>query len=77
MKKSKKVTYDEAVSHIQNRLESLERRFKETSDNFIWQTQQGGGINNIHMMDTINSLKFLYTDIAAHRDALRSLKVNL
>lgn len=71
----KKVTYDEALSFIKFRLDGLERQFKETSDRFIWQTQQGGGINNIHILDTIRALNFLYTEIAAHRDVLRSLKV--
>jgi hypothetical protein len=73
----KKVTYDEAVSFTKFRLDGLERQFKETSDRFIWQTQQGGGINNIHMLDTIRALQFLYLEIAAHRDALRSLKVEI
>lgn len=59
------------------RLESLERLFKEKSDQFIWQTQQGGGIKNIHMLDTIRDLQMLYLQIAAHHDALRSLKVQI
>lgn len=71
----KKATYDEALSFVKFRLDSLERQFKETSDRFIWQIQQGGGINNIHMLDTIRALNFLYAEIAAHRDALRSMKV--
>jgi hypothetical protein len=71
----KKVTYKEAVSFTQFRLERLENQFKEASDKFIWQTQQGGGIDNIHMLDTIRALNNLYLDIAAHRDALRSLQV--
>ena len=77
MRSKKKVTYEQSVSFIKYRLEGLERQFKEMSDKFIWQTQQGGGIQNIHMLDTIRALNFLYTDIAAHRDALRSLKVEI
>lgn len=75
--KSKKVKYEEAVSFTKYRLESLERQFKEASDKFVWQTQQGGGIKNIHMSETIRTLNFLYTDIAAHYDALRSLEVKI
>jgi hypothetical protein len=73
----KKVTYDESVSFLKYRLDTLKKEFEEKSREFIWQTQHGGGIQNIHMLHTIRDLNFLYTDIAAHIDALRSLKVDL
>lgn len=73
----KKTSYDSALAFTKYRLGVLEKEFEEASKNFIWQTQQGGGIKNIHMLDTIRRLNFLYTDIAAHYDAIRSLEVNI
>ncbi len=75
--KRKKPTLNQRISFTKFRLECLEKEFEEASKNFIWQTQQGGGLKNIHMLDTIRRLNFLYTDIAAHRDALRSLEVDI
>jgi hypothetical protein len=73
----KKVKLEQTVSFTKYRLERLEAQFKEVSERFIWQTQHGGGINNIHMLDSIRQLNFLYTNIAAHHDALRSLNVEI
>lgn len=77
IKKTKAELYTDAVDFAKFRLDCLTRQFKTTSERFIWQTQQGGGISNIHMLDTIRELNVLYTDIAVHRDALRSLNVEI
>jgi hypothetical protein len=77
MRSKKKTSYDSALSFTKYRLNNLEKEFEEASKNFIWQIQQGGGWKNIHMLDTIRKLNFLYTNIAAHHDALRSLEVKI
>lgn len=75
--REKRITYDESVSFLKYRLDNLKKDFEKKSEEFIWQTQHGGGINNIHMLYTIRDLNSLYTNIAAHVDALRSLKVEI
>lgn len=74
MKSKKKATYDQALSLTKFRLDSLEKQFKEESAKFITMTNHGDGINNLFMLDTINSLRFIYAKIAAYRDVLRSLE---
>lgn len=75
IRKRKKIKLEQAVSFTTFRLETLQNQFKDASTRFVWQSQQGGGIHNIHMLDTIRELNSLYTQIAAHLDALRSLNV--
>lgn len=77
MKSKKKITLEQAVSFTTYRKESLEREFDEAAKNFTWMMQNGGGIKNIHMLDVIRKMNFLYTQIAAHYDALRSLNVDI
>lgn len=77
MKSKKKITYEQAVSFTKYRKEVLEAQFNENAKQFSWIMEHGGGMKNIHMLDIIRRLNFLYTDIAAHTDALRALNVEI
>jgi hypothetical protein len=63
-----------SVSWLEYKIKSLETQYNELAGNYAYYVKIGVGLTNIHVLDTLRSLAFLYTDIAAHRDALRSLK---
>jgi hypothetical protein len=69
-----KPTLDYSVGFLEFKLQGLEMKYAEYAKNFAMYVDTGVGLTNIHVLDTLRSLTFLYTDIAAHRDALRSLK---
>jgi hypothetical protein len=75
--KRRKPTLKQAISFTQFRKECLEKEFEECSKRLIWQLTQGGGLKNIHILNTIRELDSLYRDVAVHSDALRSLKVDI
>jgi hypothetical protein len=72
-----KPTKEQSKSFTQYRLDSLLKQFEEQSKIFVRMTEVGGGIENYGMMETVRSLHFLCMDIAVHRDALRSLEVEI
>ena len=74
MKKKKKMKLEQAISFTQHKLDNLVEEYKEHAANFSWMVSQGTSLNNIHAQDTLRKLTFLYTDIAAHHDALKSMK---
>lgn len=69
-----KPTLDYSVKFLEFKIQGLEMKYAEYAKNFAMYVEAGVGLTNIHVLDTLRSLTFLYTDIAAHRDALHSLK---
>jgi hypothetical protein len=76
-KREKKKTLDKAIDFTQFKLDNLERQYDNVSKKYAHMVNIGVGLTAIEALDTIRSLLFLYTDIAAHRDALRSMKVDI
>ena len=72
-----KPSVDFSVGWMKIKIEQLEREYKEVSENYVWMVQQGVGLTNIHVLDSLRRLTYLYTTIAAHHDAIRSLKVEV
>jgi hypothetical protein len=69
-----KPTVEFSASWLEYRIENLEGQYNKLAANYAHYVKIGVGLTNIHVLDTLRSLAFLYTDIAAHKDALRSLK---
>ncbi len=53
------------------------RDFDNAARDFIWQYQEGGGIRNIHMGDTLRTLQWKYTQGAAMVSAVQALENTL
>jgi predicted oxidoreductase (fatty acid repression mutant protein) len=69
-----KPTVDFSVKWLEYKIKGLEDKYAEYAKNFVMYVDTGVGLTNIYVLETLRTLTFLYTDIAAHRDALRSLK---
>lgn len=57
--------YIDTAKLAQMQLELLEKQFEEVSSEFIWQVNEGGGLDNIHMEKTISRIDSLYKEIKA------------
>jgi hypothetical protein len=69
-----KPTIEFSTSWLEFRIQQLEAEYDKYAQQYAYFVKEGIAIKNIHVLDTLRSLTFLYTDIAAHKDALRSLK---
>lgn len=69
-----KPSVDYSVGFLEFKLKNLEIKYEKYSKDYAYYVEGGVGLTNIHVLDTLRTLTFLYTDIAAHRDALNSLK---
>lgn len=77
MAKKKDKQKPEVKSLLDFRLEMLEAEFKKEADFLAVLMRQGGGIQNIHMLGCLQNLQMTYLQVAAHRDAKRSLQASL
>ena len=72
-----KPTVDWSVHWLEFKIKGMEDQYEERSKDYAWMVNQGVGLTSIHALDTLRTLLWLYTDINAHKDALRSLKAEL
>jgi len=72
-----KPSVDFSVGWLKHQIEYLEGKYNEKARDYAYYVSQGVALTNIHVLDTLRTLTFLYTDIAAHRHALNSLKVEV
>lgn len=72
-----KPTLDQSVNWLEFQIEDLELKYDKYSRDYAHMISQGVGLTSIHVLDTLRTLTWLYTDIAAHKSALRSLKTEL
>ena len=75
MKYKKKIPIDQSIRFLEYKIERLEHQYQEHAKNFAQMVSVGVALTAVGALDTIRSLNFLYTDIAAHRDALRTMKL--
>jgi hypothetical protein len=73
--KNKKPSLKQSISYTEYKLKQLESQYNDKANEFVIRVSQGVGLTAIDTHDLIRSLNFLYTDIAVHRDVLRSLKM--
>lgn len=69
-----KPTVEFSASFLEFRIEGMIREYNTLADNYAHYVKIGVALTNIHVLDTLRQLTFLYSDIAAHKHALRSLK---
>ncbi len=50
------------------------KAFNQQADNFLWMMKDGGGIKNIHMLETLRELEWLYLKGAAYGRAAEDAK---
>lgn len=62
---------------LEFKIKGLEEKYQKLAEQYTYFVKHGVALTNIHVLDTLRGLTFLYTDIAAHKDALRSLKAEL
>ncbi len=72
-----KPTVDFSVGFLELRIQQLESQYNKLAEQYAHFVKEGVALSNIFVLDTLRGLQFLYTDIAAHKDALRSLKVDI
>ena len=73
-KTNKQATYDQAVDYAEFQLKGLRLDFDKKAKDFCYIIQNGGGILNIHILDTLRDMLWLYTAIHTHTYALETLK---
>lgn len=66
-----------SVDWLEYKIKGLEADYNKLAKQFKWYVDNDVALTNIHVLDTLRGLTFLYTDIAAHKDALRSLKAEI
>lgn len=74
---SGKPSVDSSVGWLKIRIEQMETEYNAVSRNYASMVTDGYGLTNIHVLDMLRQLQFLYTTLAAHHAALRSLKVEV
>lgn len=72
-----KPTVEFSASWLEYKIGELERKYDDLSKKYAHCVSIGVGLNAVGILDTLRNLAFLYTDIAAHKDALRSLKTEI
>lgn len=75
MKAKKKIPLDQSIRFLEYKIEQLEQQYQEHAKSFAQMVSVGVALTAVGALDTIRSLNFLYTDIAAHRHALRTMKL--
>ena len=70
-----KPSVDFSVSWLKQQVERMEKEYDILARNYSSLVVDGYGLKNIHVLDMLRQLQFLYTTIAAHKAALLSLKV--
>jgi flagellar biosynthesis chaperone FliJ len=63
-----------SANWLEYKIKGLEEEYNKLAQQYAYFVKEGIALKNIHVLDTLRSLTFLYTDIAAHKHALRSLK---
>ena len=72
-----KPTVEFSASWLEYKIGELEREYDELSKQYAHCVSIGVGLKAIGILDTLRNLAFLYSDIAAHKHALRSLKTEI
>jgi len=57
---------------VEERAKTFRKRFDAEAENFMWIIKHGGGMDNIHILQTIRNLHTLYLETAAHEEVARS-----
>lgn len=74
---SGKPSVEFSASFLELRISQMEKQYNDLAQGYASFVRDGLALSNIHVLDMLRSLAFLYSDIAAHKDALRSLKVDI
>lgn len=69
-----KPTMEFSASWLEYKIKGLEADYNKLSKEYAHCVNQGVGLYAIGILDTLRNLAFLYSDIAAHKHALQSLK---
>lgn len=69
-----KPTVEFSASWLEYKIGELEAQYDKLSKEYAHCVSIGVGLNALGILDTLRNLAFLYTDIAAHKHALQSLK---
>lgn len=72
-----KPTVEFSAGFLELRIHQLETEYNELAQQYARFVREGIALKNIFVLETLRGLTFLYCDIAAHKDALRSLKVEI
>lgn len=72
-----KPNLNSTISFTEMNLAYLEGQYTKLAEDFTCMYKNGSALENIHALDTLRSMLHLYTNIAAHRDVLRSLKIKI
>ena len=56
---------------------NAEKEFNAKADEFVHIMKNGGGVYNIHMLDSIRDLQWLYNKLAAYTLAEKEIKVDI
>ena len=72
-----KPTVEFSADWLEYKIRGLEEQYNKLAEQYAYFVKHGIALTNIHVLDTLRGLTFLYTDIAAHKDALRSLKTEI
>lgn len=56
---------------------NAENEFNAKANEFMFLMKNGGGVHNIHMLDNIRDLLWLYNKLAAYTLAEREIKVEI
>jgi hypothetical protein len=60
------------IKWVEDRALYFKQKFNEEAKNFSWLMEHGGGMDNIHMLDTIRRLHMLYLECAAHEEVAKT-----
>ena len=70
----KKIAKYASNSWMEHESQRLMKEFSEVGKQLVWQLDQGGGIKNIHIADTIRELDRLYWINATYQKAVKDAK---
>lgn len=74
---SGKPTVEFSASFLELRIQQMEKQYNDLARGYAYFVNEGLALSNIHVLDMLRGLTQLYCNIAAHKDALRSLKVDI
>jgi hypothetical protein len=66
---------NKSESWVEAQAKHQEEAFNKLSKDLIWQLTIGGGISNVHILDTLRQLEWLYLTCAAYRAAAKDAKL--
>jgi hypothetical protein len=56
---------------------NAEKEFNAKAENFITIMQHGGGVKNLHMLEAIQDLQWLYNKLGAYTLAEKEIQVDI